>query len=85
MSENESVADKVRKIIDNRVPGCVPVAQMTDNATFDNLGLDSLDFVEVVMEVEETFGIEISDEELEPVRTLGDFVKIVEAKSSVKL
>lgn len=46
----------------------------------DDLGFDSLDQVEVMMEVEEEFCIEISDEEAETVVTLADAVALVQAK-----
>jgi acyl carrier protein len=40
----------------------------------DDLGLDSLDIIEITMEVEETFDISVSDEQQEDVRTVGDIV-----------
>ncbi len=46
----------------------------------DDLGADSLDIVELVMEMEENFGIQIEDEELEKIRTIKDVVEFLRAK-----
>ncbi len=53
---------------------------ITDETHFINdLGADSLDTVELVMELEDEFGISISDEEAEKIQTVGDAVKYIEA------
>lgn len=55
--------------------------KVTDKASFiDDLGADSLDNVELVMAFEEEFGIEISDDAAEHIRTVGDAVKFIESK-----
>lgn len=55
--------------------------KVTDKANFiDDLGADSLDNVELVMAFEEEFGIEISDDAAEHIRTVGDAVKFIEGK-----
>jgi acyl carrier protein len=55
--------------------------KVTDKASFiDDLGADSLDNVELVMAFEEEFGIEISDDAAEHIRTVGDAVKFIEDK-----
>ncbi|MDD5711819.1 MAG: acyl carrier protein [Smithellaceae bacterium] len=46
----------------------------------DDLGADSLDLVELIMEMEEKFGIAIADEELEKIRTIGDVVDFLKTK-----
>lgn len=51
-----------------------------DSRFVDHLGFDSLDQIEVLMDVEEEFGIEISDEEAETIVTVGDAVALVQAK-----
>jgi acyl carrier protein len=48
----------------------------------DDLGLDSLDTVEVTLGLEEKFGIDIDDSELEDVETVGDAVNLIEKKIS---
>ena len=56
----------------------VPEEYITANASWDYLGIDSLDVVELTMEVEKEYGISIPDLEIEKCYTLGDFVKVVE-------
>ncbi|MCZ6782564.1 MAG: acyl carrier protein [Proteobacteria bacterium] len=46
----------------------------------DDLGADSLDVVELVMAIEETFGLEVPDEEIEALRTIGDVEKFVASR-----
>lgn len=46
----------------------------------DDLGADSLDLVELIMEMEENFDIEIADHELEKIRTIGDAIDFLRSK-----
>lgn len=53
---------------------------VTENSSFkDDLGADSLDLFELVMALEEEFGVEIPTEDLEQIATVGDVIKYVEA------
>ncbi|WRF48667.1 acyl carrier protein [Helicobacter pylori] len=57
----------------------VDVAQVTPEAEFvKDLGADSLDVVELIMSLEEKFGIEIPDEQAEKIVNVGDVVKYIE-------
>lgn len=77
MSQNETF-DKVAKIIVERFG--VDEEKVTNELTFkDDLGADSLDIVELVMELEDVFGTEISDEDAEQIATVGDAVKYIDA------
>ena len=77
MSQNETF-DKVAKIIVERFG--VDEDKVTTELTFkDDLGADSLDIVELVMELEDDFGTEISDEDAEQITTVGDAVKYIDA------
>ncbi len=72
--------DKVRQIIADQLG--VKKEEVTDNAKFvDDLGADSLDTVELVMALEEEFGIEIPDEEAEKLVTVGDALRYIEEKA----
>ena len=77
----EAVADRVRAIIAEQLG--VKLEEVTDSASFvEDLGADSLDTVELVMALEEEFGIEIPDEDAEKMGSVGDAVKYIEAKIS---
>ena len=65
--------DKIRQIIAEQLG--VKKEEVTDNAKFvDDLGADSLDTVELVMALEEEFGIEIPDEDAEKIVTVQDAI-----------
>ena len=71
--------DKVKAIIEKELG--VEREKLTDDASFiDDLGADSLDIVELVMEVEEEFNIDIPDEEAEKLRTVGDAIGYLNEK-----
>ena len=60
----------------------VKVEEVVDQASFtDDLGADSLDTVELVMALEEEFGIEIPDEDAEKMRTVGEAMRYIAEKS----
>ena len=75
------VAQKVKSIIAEQLG--VKLEEVTDSASFvDDLGADSLDTVELVMALEEEFGIEIPDEDAEKMTTVGEALRYVEEKAS---
>ena len=78
---NATIEEKVKTIIVNQLG--VEEASVTSNAKFiEDLGADSLDIVELVMAIEEGFGVDIPDDEAESIRTVDDainFVKKAEA------
>ena len=70
--------EKVKAIVAEKLG--VPAEKVTEEAAFVNdLGADSLDVVEFVMEVEKEFNVEIPDEEAGKLQTVGDAVKYIEA------
>lgn len=75
-----AVEDKVKSIIAEQLG--VKQEEITPEASFINdLGADSLDTVELVMALEEEFGIEIPDEDAEKITTVGEAVKYIEEKT----
>lgn len=75
MSEIES---KVKEIIIEKLG--VEESEVTMDASFTNdLGADSLDTVELIMEFEKEFGITIPDDQAEKIATVGDAVAYIEA------
>jgi acyl carrier protein len=70
---------KVKEIIINKLG--VDDGQITPEASFTNdLGADSLDTVELVMEFEKAFNLQIPDEDAEKISTVGDAIKYITAK-----
>jgi acyl carrier protein len=70
---------KVKEIIVNKLG--VDEGQITPQASFTNdLGADSLDTVELVMEFEKAFNIQIPDEDAEKISTVGDAINYLKAK-----
>ena len=77
--EYEEIVKKVKAIIIDKL-GAEP-SEVTDNANFANdLGADSLDTVELLMEFEKVFGIKIPDEETSTIATVKDAVDKVAEK-----
>ena len=74
-----SVEQKVKQIIVEQLG--VDENQVDASASFiDDLGADSLDIVELIMDLEQEFNIEIPDEELPKVQTVADIVGYLEKK-----
>jgi acyl carrier protein len=68
--------DRVKKIIVDRLG--VDESEIKEEASFkDDLGADSLDVVELVMELEDEFDLEISDEDAEKIATVGDVITYI--------
>ena len=72
------VAEKVKAIIVDKLG--VDEREVTNEASFTNdLGADSLDTVELIMEFEKEFDIQIPDDKAEAIATVGDAVSFIEA------
>lgn len=77
MNEMSEVFNRVKEIIVEQLD--VEEDSITMEASFrDDLEADSLDVVELVMELEDEFDIEIADEEAEKINTVGDAVNYIE-------
>jgi len=76
-----TIEERVRKVIEDQLS--VNQDQITTEASFiDDLGADSLDTVELVMALEEEFGVEIPDEEAEKITRVGEAIDYVKAHVS---
>jgi len=76
-----AIEDKIIDIIVEKLG--VERAEVTPEAVFvDDLGADSLDLVELIMAMEEEFGMEIADEDAEKLRTVQDVISFVKARAA---
>ena len=74
------IQDKVVKIIVDKLG--VKESEVTPEATFTgDLGADSLDTVELIMEFEKAFGLQIPDEAAEKIQTVGDVIALLEEQT----
>jgi len=71
--ERSEILEKVRRMIAEKLG--IDLDDVKEDANIiEDLGADSLDLVDIVMYVEDTFGIRVEDEELEKIKTLKDIV-----------
>ena len=76
MADN-TIQEKVKKIIVEQLT--VNPDQVTPDAKFvEDLGADSLDNVELIMALEEEFGLEVPDDEAEKLQSVGDVIRYIE-------
>ncbi len=76
-----AIDEKVIDIIVDKLG--VDRSEVTPEAVFvDDLGADSLDLVELIMAMEEEFGMEIADEEAEKLRTVQDVISFITARAA---
>lgn len=71
------IFEKIKGLIEEEMN--IPADQITlESKIAEDLGADSIDAIELIMGIEEEFGIEISDEEAMNIKTVGDLVKVIE-------
>lgn len=79
MTDLSTVFERVSKVVVDRLG--VDESEVKLEASFrDDLGADSLDVVELVMELEDEFDMEISDEDAEKIATVGSAISYIEGK-----
>ena len=70
--------DKIKEILADTLD--VDVEELSSNTNIaTDLGADSLDVVEILMSIEDEFGVEIPDSEIENIRTIGELAEYIEA------
>jgi acyl carrier protein len=74
----KSVEDRVKEIVSQQLD--VEEDEIKMDATWEELGADSLDTVELVMALEEHFDIRIEDEDAEKIKTFGDAIQYIKDK-----
>ncbi len=71
------VFDKVKELISEQLD--VKADDITEDSSIqDDLGADSLDVVDLVMAIEDEFSVEIPEDQVENIKTVGDIVKFIE-------
>ena len=78
MTLEEKVISIITEQLDVTREECIPAASF-----IDDLGADSLDLVELIMEMEEAFDIQIADNELEKIRTVKDVLDYLKNRNVV--
>lgn len=76
------MVDKVIYIIKYAMPECENDVITIDTNIYKDLSADSLDIVEIIMAIEEEFGIWTDDKEVEKVRTVGDLIRLINEKKN---
>jgi len=76
-----TIAERVKKIIVDKLG--VDADEVTHEASFTNdLGADSLDTVELIMELEKEFDVSIPDDQAEKIQTVGQAIEFIEANAA---
>ena len=78
-SSTDTIEQRVTKIVCNQM-GTTPDKVTHQTSFVNDLGADSLDTVELVMEFEDEFEISIPDEDAEKIQTVGDAIKYIQSK-----
>ncbi len=75
----EDLEVKIKSVIAEKLSK--KIEDIRNDASFiDDLGADSLDIVDMVMKLEEEFGISIPDEDLDKIKTVGDAIEYIKSK-----
>ncbi|MFO7803695.1 MAG: acyl carrier protein [Desulfovermiculus sp.] len=76
-----AVLEKIKNIVAEQLD--VAESEVVPEANFvDDLGADSLDLTELIMAMEDEFGLEIDDEEAQNLRTVNDAIKYIQSRQA---
>ncbi|MBS5114286.1 MAG: acyl carrier protein [Erysipelotrichaceae bacterium] len=68
--------ESITKVLEPKLKG----KTLTEDSVFTELGIDSIDLVDLIFQMEEELQIQFEDDELTQIKTVGDLIKLVEAK-----
>lgn len=71
--------EKIRNIIADQLG--VDANEITESTTFEDLGVDSLDLFQILISLEEEFGVEIPNEDAENIKTIQDVVEYIKERN----
>jgi acyl carrier protein len=77
----DEIHGRLRALVEHAKKGSTSAAPITDQTAFAELQFDSLALMELAYDVEETFQLTIADEELADLKTVGQLVDLIEARS----
>ncbi|MFC1846694.1 acyl carrier protein [Chloroflexota bacterium] len=80
MSKNENIEETLKEIVLKITRK--PDADFSSDTQFKDLEADSLDIVQILVALEDTFGIEIDDEEIRQVKNMGELVAYIQGKQA---
>lgn len=78
MFQKNTIEDRVSLVLENMV---LQGYEITENTTFEDMGLDSLDKIELCMELEDEFDIEIPDDAMTYIDTYGELVQFIQSQT----
>lgn len=70
----------IKEEVINELESKLGLKDLTEESKLIDLGIDSLDVVEYLLELEEKYSIEFPPEEMQGLKTLGDLIKLIESK-----
>jgi acyl carrier protein len=79
--DKQDTAQRIRAIVAEKLS--INPATITAESTLQDLGADSLDMVEIIIQIEESFEIQINDEEAATLHTMNDVIEYVHARRKV--
>jgi acyl carrier protein len=82
MPTQEATTESVEKVIFDGLNEIGAEGEITREATFESLDVDSLDLVELAQIVEDEFGVELDGDSVKDVKTVGDVIDLVVARAS---
>ena len=77
--DNMDTLTKIKEVVADKLDVNIEDIEL-EKSFVEDLGADSLDVVELIMGLEDAFGLEISDEQAEKIVTVGDAVQFIESK-----
>lgn len=79
MADSNNITERVMKVVSDQL-GFDPEKLTLETSFINDLGSDSLDLVELVMQLEDEFGIQVDEEKRDSIQTIGDVITYIESE-----